>query len=259
MRMRRLVKRCLDYRCYSLFHSFWFFFFSFEIIFDCTCMLITLSFIFVSSYFVVTLLFWDFWQLTWNQICDFVVCTNLPFFWLLIPLTVESRGRKARGSKLVLVLKMYPCFFPPCGHLCNTSYFQLWLIFKWTKWGEGGEKKRVKISQNKIIVSPQSAVESWSTGFVFARTGLFTMNNRNGDLLSHRVVCDWLTAEKVDRGNWFPTASQSWRYTPSIAFWHLPPNSARFSYATEGALLISAQLSSDAVSALQSVPVLIWL
>ena len=32
----------------------------------------------------------------------------------------------------------------------------------------------------------------------------------------------------------------------------LPPNSARFSYATEGALFISAQLSSDAV--MQSPP-----
>ena len=39
-------------------------------------------------------------------------------------------------------------------------------------------------------------------------------------------------------------------HTLSTAFWHLPPNSARFSYATEGALFISAQLSSDAVSAL---------
>ena len=36
-----------------------------------------------------------------------------------------------------------------------------------------------------------------------------------------------------------------------------PPNSARFSYATEGALFISAQLSSDAVSALRKVRVLI--
>ena len=42
-------------------------------------------------------------------------------------------------------------------------------------------------------------------------------------------------------------------HTPSTAFRHLPPNSARFSYATEGALLISAQLSSDAVSALRNV------
>ena len=49
------------------------------------------------------------------------------------------------------------------------------------------------------------------------------------------------------------------RHTPSTAFRHLPPNSARFSYATEGALFISAQLSTDAVSALQKVWVLIRL
>ena len=46
-------------------------------------------------------------------------------------------------------------------------------------------------------------------------------------------------------------------HTPSIACRHLPPNSARFSYATEGALITSAQLSSDAVSALRKVRVLI--
>ena len=39
-------------------------------------------------------------------------------------------------------------------------------------------------------------------------------------------------------------------HTPSIAFRHLPPNSARFSYATEGALFVSVQLSTDVVSAL---------
>ena len=38
-------------------------------------------------------------------------------------------------------------------------------------------------------------------------------------------------------------------HTPSTAFRHLPSNFARFSYATEGALFISAQLSTDAVSA----------
>ena len=46
-------------------------------------------------------------------------------------------------------------------------------------------------------------------------------------------------------------------HTPSIAFQHLPPNSARFSYTTEGALFISAQLSTDTVSALRKVWVLI--
>ena len=42
-------------------------------------------------------------------------------------------------------------------------------------------------------------------------------------------------------------------HTPSIAFRHPPPNSARFGYATEGALSISAQLSTDMVSALQKI------
>ena len=53
--------------------------------------------------------------------------------------------------------------------------------------------------------------------------------------------------------------TQTPSHTPSIAFRHLPPNSARFGYATEGALFISAQLSTDAVSALQKVRVLIRL
>ena len=47
------------------------------------------------------------------------------------------------------------------------------------------------------------------------------------------------------------------QHTPNIAFRHLPPKSTRFGYATEGALFISAQLSTDAVSALRKVRVLI--
>ena len=52
---------------------------------------------------------------------------------------------------------------------------------------------------------------------------------------------------------------QMQRHTPSIAFHHLPPNAARFGYITEGALFISGQLSTDAVSALRKVWVLIKL
>ena len=48
-------------------------------------------------------------------------------------------------------------------------------------------------------------------------------------------------------------------HTPSIAFRHLPPNSARIGYVIERTLLISGQLSTDAVSALQKVWVLITL
>ena len=46
-------------------------------------------------------------------------------------------------------------------------------------------------------------------------------------------------------------------HTPSIAFRHLPRNSARFSCATEGVLFISAQLSTDAVSALDDDEVML--
>ena len=45
----------------------------------------------------------------------------------------------------------------------------------------------------------------------------------------------------------------------SIASQHLPPNSARIGYATEGALFVSEQLSTDAVSLLGKVWVLIRL
>ena len=42
-------------------------------------------------------------------------------------------------------------------------------------------------------------------------------------------------------------------HAPTIAFRHLPPNSARTGCATEGALFIAAQLSADAVSAFRKV------
>ena len=42
-------------------------------------------------------------------------------------------------------------------------------------------------------------------------------------------------------------------HTPSIAFPHLPPNSARIGYTSEGALFVSTQLCTNAVSALRKV------
>ena len=38
------------------------------------------------------------------------------------------------------------------------------------------------------------------------------------------------------------------RHTPSIAFRHLPPNSARFGYATEGALVVCEESAITAIS-----------
>ena len=71
---------------------------------------------------------------------------------------------------------------------------------------------------------------------------------------------DLLRATAVTR-EWkgYRNKSQHRKHTPSVAFRHLPPNSARFGYATERALFISAQLSTDSVSALRKVWVLIRL
>ena len=59
-----------------------------------------------------------------------------------------------------------------------------------------------------------------------------------------------------DQGKVF--LKEGWFHAPSTAFRHLPPNSARIGYPTEGALFISVQLSTIA-SALQKVWVLITL
>ena len=62
-------------------------------------------------------------------------------------------------------------------------------------------------------------------------------------------------AVKAFRNVWVlkSAASVGGTHTPSIAFRHLPLNSARIAYATEGALFISVQLSTDAVGALPKV------
>ena len=48
------------------------------------------------------------------------------------------------------------------------------------------------------------------------------------------MALDWTDVTRATRN----TATQTGWHSPSIAFRHLPPNSARFSYATEGALYL---------------------
>ena len=55
-----------------------------------------------------------------------------------------------------------------------------------------------------------------------------------------------------------PPLNAFWHLPPLNAFRHLPSNSARSGYATEGALFISAQLSTDAANALRKVCGRLW-
>ena len=59
-----------------------------------------------------------------------------------------------------------------------------------------------------------------------------------------------LSGTVLQRMSW-TTSGVGWVHTPSIAFLHLPPNSARFGYATERGTLYLPALSTDAVSALR--------
>ena len=72
-------------------------------------------------------------------------------------------------------------------------------------------------------------------------------------------VCDAGLTSGLTMGPLWSVCVDVWCHTLSIAFQHLPPNSARFGYTTEGAFFISTQLSTDAVSTLWTVWVLITL
>ena len=54
-------------------------------------------------------------------------------------------------------------------------------------------------------------------------------------------ICSSENSSKFYKVHWLKPG-EGRNYTPSIAFWHLPPSSARIGYATERALFISAQL-----------------
>ena len=79
------------------------------------------------------------------------------------------------------------------------------------------------------------------------------------DLVTPLKGHSYLRAAVHRRGQRPPKGSGTNMNVEATAFRHLPPNSARFSYATEGPLFISTQLSTDAVSALRKVRVLVRL
>ena len=94
-----------------------------------------------------------------------------------------------------------------------------------------------------LVTMAQSACKIW----------WFGSNKASGLIQAHSALC----LSELWKGESVVYLLQGKTHTPSITFQHLPPNSARFHYATEGALFISAQLFTNAVSALRKVWVLI--
>ena len=124
----------------------------------------------------------------------------------------------------------------PGHHLCDTTPFN--------------QYNRVFYRKNRYD-TPRPLSQSQLSSISTTQSSI----GRIGTTHSVHYLCDTIrfnhynVVERVED----PGRRQGQRHTPSVAFRHLPPNSARFSCATVGALFVSAQLSS----ALRKVPVLI--
>ena len=130
--------------------------------------------------------------------------------------------------------------------------------------GEFTELQRrscVKVSRGgrTVLGSPSITVRTVSVDALKRQQCPPKKKGKRGLGMTVQVHPPVLTAGVARLGCWPSFWASYDSHTPSIAFRHLPPNSARFGYATEEALFISAQLSSDAVSALRKVRVLIRL
>ena len=123
-------------------------------------------------------------------------------------------------------------------------------VCKWRNWSETFTSSvPSELKEVRIVVTWQPVT---LLGPIVTRLSKGCMSfilHKGSSLL--RAFHQW---PSLDTGHW-----QLLAHTPSIAFWHLPPNSARLSYATEGVLFISVRLSANAVSALQKVSVLVRL
>ena len=89
---------------------------------------------------------------------------------------------------------------------------------------------------------------------------LYTGNREwTGGLILHKALVQQYKLSDRNRltTGCVPRRKRGPTHTPSIAFRHRPPNSARNGYAIERTLFISAQLSADAVIAFRKVWVLI--
>ena len=115
------------------------------------------------------------------------------------------------------------------------------------RYGTNGCKTRQDCVVNYEAANRAYTAATLSFPFITARAGWLMARQEQHRTRNRPHSSSPLDTDAVTHNS---TCSYTHRtiHTPSIAFRHLPPNSARFGYATEGALdFISAQLSSDAV------------
>ena len=114
-------------------------------------------------------------------------------------------------------------------------------------------------NQDQNSYCPGTSLQENMSFLWFFYCGLFIRNVHALRTQKYKI-CSSENRSKFYKVHWLKPG-EGRNYTPSIAFRHLPPSSARTGYATERSLeiFISAQLSTDAVSALRKVWVLLRL
>ena len=142
---------------------------------------------------------------------------------------MDREGRKQNKKEI-----------PGSGWSMHVYIFWRTSGFKWRTFVSSGFLRRTRPS----FLRPQYLPEG-----VLRGEGFFTHYNASTKI--GRGGCHTPSISFRHLPHLFPSPSSSLSVTFLISFRHLPPDSARIGYATQGALFDYAQLSTDAVGALR--------
>ena len=176
---------------------------------------------------------------------------------------LHSQGRKPTGSNYEAVHNLFTCRVPcmalPCWTWLSESSGVALMESSGVALMESSGVALMESSRVALMESSRVALMESSRVALMESSGVALMESSRVALMESSRVALMESSRVALMESSRVALIESLAHIPSIAFRHLPPNSARFGYATEGALFISAQLSTDVVSALRKVPVLIWL
>ena len=211
-----------------------------------------------SEKLILLLVIERFWVEHWNQWKSTVANHNWTTSCACNNLLVRSQHQFVDDDDQERRTAIKPCRHQPQKHWMNWAIWRHFLCHRYCRHLLVALRVGVR-----VCLWPVHCIPVLSTHLQFVtvctrdtqttteRESIWLSNTDRLDSLAHRVVCH--VARRV---------VFSWEgevTSDRLAFRHLPPNSARFSCATEGALFMSTQLSTDTVSALRKVWVLIWL
>ena len=143
------------------------------------------------------------------------------------------------------------------------SFWSLWMVSTVTSMARRWLQRCCGAWRRKWCLGcsvPPIPTMTESLSYLVTRGPTFKFHSDTGPKITmYSFMCYFSKLEHIAHYEAKNQHTHTHTHTPSTVFRHLPPNSARFSYATERALFISTQLSCDVVTTLEKVWVLIRL